>query len=169
MTSPSQARRIDPAEAGRSLYKTDGYAWANQQADLIRAGRFSELDIENVAEEIESVGRSEKSGFVMALARVIQHLLKWDHQPDKRSASWWHSVNTRRVRAAKDLRDNPSFKGVLTEIMQDAFEIAVADAMADTHLSRDTFPAACPYSFIDVMERTLEPVVSAPRRPKSAR
>ena len=151
----SRARRIDPAGAGRSLYKTDGYAWASQQADLIRAGRFGELDIENVAEEIESVGRSEKSGFAMNLARVIQQLLKWDHQPDKRGASWWHSVNTHRVRAAKDLRDNPSCKGVLTEIMQDAFEIGVADAMADTHLSRDTFPPACPDSFVDGMERRI--------------
>ena len=71
-----------------SLYDRDFYAWANEQAALLRAGRLTEADIENIAEEIESMGRSEKRELVGRLAILLQHLLKWQFQPGRRSASW---------------------------------------------------------------------------------
>ena len=70
-----------------TLYDRDFYAWANEQAALLRAGRLSEADIENIAEEIESMGRSEKRDLVSRLTVVLLHLLKWQFQPSHRSNS----------------------------------------------------------------------------------
>lgn len=69
------------AEANTHLYERDFFAWANQQAALLRAGQFAEADIEHIAEEIESMGRSEKRELLSWLATLLMHLLKWQAQP----------------------------------------------------------------------------------------
>jgi Domain of unknown function DUF29 len=86
-----------------SLYDRDFYAWANQQAALLRAGRVTEADIQNIAEEIESMGRSERRELVNCLAVLLQHLLKWQYQPLFRGASWRLTVEEQRYR----LKDPP--------------------------------------------------------------
>lgn len=75
-----------------TLYDQDFYAWANQQAALLRAGRLSEADIENIAEEIESMGRGEKRELVNRLTVLLLHLLKWQFQPSHRGNSWRLSI-----------------------------------------------------------------------------
>jgi hypothetical protein len=102
-----------------NLYDIDIVAWAEQQAELLRAGRFSELDVENVAEEIEDVGRREKRELESRLAVLIAHLLKWQLQPSRRGGSWRGTIKTQRVRIERILRQMPSLKHTLKD--QDFF------------------------------------------------
>jgi len=141
-------------------YEADYYSWAMAQARLLRAGRANEADLENIAEELEDLGRSENRALRSALARVIQHLLKWDHQERMRSASWQISINEHRVRAGQTLKENPGLKPKLDETVAEAYELAVASAMDETDLPRTSFPDRCPYSFDEVMTR---PVPAAAR------
>ena len=78
------------------LYDRDFYAWSRQQAELLRKGRLADADIEHIAEEIESMGRAEKRELISRLTVLLLHLLKWRHQPEKRSPSWEASIRVRR-------------------------------------------------------------------------
>ena len=98
----------------------DFYAWANEQAALLRAGRLSEADIENIAEEIESMGRSERRELVSRLTVLLVHLLKWRYQPDLRGRSWHLTIEQQRFRMQDHLADNPSLKSQLDEMMRTA-------------------------------------------------
>jgi hypothetical protein len=130
-----------------SLYDEDFYAWANEQAALLRAGRFGEADIENIAEEIETMGRSEKRELVNRLAVLLHHLLKWQFQPGLRSNSWRLTVAEQRYRLEDHLRDNPSLKAQLGQAVQDAYRLARVAAERETGLASETFPDECPYSY----------------------
>ena len=137
------------------LYDTDVYSWALEQERLIREGRWDEIDLDNVAEEIESVGKSEHNALESCLARVIQHMLKWDYQEGKRTRSWVGSIDVDRVRATLRLEKNPGLKSELDDIMRSAYRLAVAYARKDTGLSRSVFPESCAYDFEAVMTRTF--------------
>ena len=145
----------EPAPSSSPVYKEDFYSWAFHQARLVREGRLTEIDRVHIAEELEDLGRTERRSLRSALARVIQHLLKWDFQPAKRTASWQNSINVHRVHASQDLRENPGLKFQLDEIVGEAYEVATAYAVEDTGLSRSTFPASCPYTFDVIMTREL--------------
>ena len=88
--APSGSKAIAP------LYERDFFAWANQQASLLRAGQFTEADIEHIAEEIESMGRSEKRELLSRLAILLMHLLKWQAQPMLRGNSWQATIKVQR-------------------------------------------------------------------------
>jgi hypothetical protein len=130
-----------------SLYDLDFYAWANEQATLLRAGRLAEADIENIAEEIESMGRSEKRELINRLTVLMLHLLKWEFQPALRGNSWRLTVEEQRYRLDNHLRDNPSLKAQLEQAMRDAYRLTLVVAERETGLPRSTFPDDCPYSF----------------------
>ena len=84
---PTISGRIDRTMSN-TLYERDFHAWANQQAALLRAGQLSDADIENIAEEIESIGRTQRSELVNRLIVLLVHLMKWRWQPGLRGASW---------------------------------------------------------------------------------
>ncbi len=107
-----------------SLYDRDFYAWANEQAALLRAGRLTEADIENIAEEIESMGRSEKRELINRLAVLLSHLLKWQFQPAFRGNSWRLTIEEQRNRVDDHLGDNPSLKSQLDQAMRTAYRSA---------------------------------------------
>ena len=140
-----------------SLYDADFYAWANQQAALLRAGRINEADIANIAEEIESMGRSEKRELISRLAVLLMHLLKWQFQPGMRSRSWRLTIRTQRRSLKRHLRDNPSLKSQLHEAMTDAFGDATIVAEQETGLEPDIFPAECPWSYDEIIDDTFWP------------
>jgi hypothetical protein len=131
----------------RSLYERDFYAWANEQAELIRSGRFDEADAENIAEEIESMGRSEKRELINRLALLLMHLLKWQAQPMRRAKSWELTIREQRIRLASHLRDNPSLKSLLTEATIEAYELALVEAQRETGLGDEAFPESSPWTF----------------------
>ena len=140
-----------------SLYDRDFYAWANEQAALLRAGNLAAADIANIAEEIDSMGRTEKRELISRLAVLLLHLLKWRHQPERRGASWEVTIRNQRRSLARHLADNPSLKSKLPEAASDAYEDARGEAYAETGLPEATFPAACPWSLDEVMAQDYWP------------
>jgi hypothetical protein len=135
-----------------STYDADFYAWANEQAALLRAGRLSDADIANIAEEIESMGRSEKRALLSRLTVLLLHPLKWRFQPDRRSRSWEVSIANTRDDLTDHLADNPSLKAVLPESMSAAYRRALRTAALETDLPESTFPAGCPWTFEQAMQ-----------------
>lgn len=139
------------------LYDRDFYAWANEQAALLRAGKLDVADIAHIAEEIESMGRSEKRELVNRLAVLLLHLLKWRFQPGLRGNSWRLSVKEQRYRLASHMADNPSLKSKLDDAVADAYRLALVDAERETGLSESTFPAACPWSYAQMIDHDFWP------------
>lgn len=137
------------------LYEVDFHAWANEQAALLRAGRLQAADIAHIAEEIESMGRSEKRELTSRLAVLLTHLLKWDAQPDRRGRSWILTVLEQREEVAEVLHDNPSLRARLDEILADAYRKALLAAQRETSLPGSAFPAACPWTFEQALQRDL--------------
>jgi hypothetical protein len=140
-----------------SSYDRDFYAWANEQAALLRAGKLGEADLAHIAEEIESMGKTEKRELVSRLTVLLLHLLKWRYQPEFRSTSWRLSVEEQRIQVASQLADNPSLKSLLSTAVAESYRLAVIGARRETGLSGDTFPAACPWSFDEMMNDEFWP------------
>jgi hypothetical protein len=140
-----------------ALYEQDFYAWANEQTGLLRAGKLSEADIQHIAEEIESMGKTEKRELANRITVLLSHLLKWQYQPGRRGASWEVTITNQRLDIATHLQDNPSLKSRLPESIADAYRKARGEAYAETGLPKETFPAACPWSFDQMMDENFWP------------
>ena len=140
-----------------SNYDLDFYAWAQEQAALLRAGKFSITDVEIIAEEIESIGRGEKRVLVNRLTVLLSHLLKWKFRPGMRGVSWEATIKAQRLRIDRHLKDNPSLKSKLTEAVADAYNVAIIEAAAETGLAESDFPAACPWAFDQMMKEEFWP------------
>lgn len=142
-----------------TLYDHDFYAWANEQVGLLRAGKLSEADLEHIAEEIESMGKSEKRELISRLTVLLLHLLKWEFQPMRRGASWRLSIANTRDALTDHLADNPSLRSVLEASVETAYRRARRDAALETGLSENTFPTVCPWSFSQMMDENFWPEV----------
>jgi hypothetical protein len=132
-------------------YEVDIIAWANEQARLIRAGRFDLLDIEHIAEELEDVGKSEQRELANRMAVLLAHLLKWQHQPERRGTSWERTIKEQRKRVLLRLEETPSLSGNLgqTRWWVDVWADAVAQAVIETGI--DTFPEECPWAVDEIL------------------
>src|SRR5215207_10115079 len=141
--------RSDPLKKNepRARYDRDLYTWAVEQAALLRSGRVEEVDALNIAEEIDDVGNEQYDKLESALRLILLHLLKWDHQPERRWRSWRASILVQRRHVEKVLRKNPGLKPHIEEAMADGYRIARIEASAQTLLDEDLFPVDCPYSF----------------------
>lgn len=148
------------AEAARvqhrpSIYDLDFYAWAFAQAQRLRRGQFSALDALNLAEEIEDLGNEIYNKLESALRITLMHLLKWDHQPGKRTRSWTLSIRNGRLDVEELLEKHPSLKARLPFALTKAYRRARIEAAAETGLDEDAFPAACPYDLDAIMNRPI--------------
>ena len=134
-----------------SLYNQDFYLWTQEQAALLKAGTLSQLDIENLTEEIESMGKSQKKEMTSRLTILIMHLLKWDYQSGRRGKSWLKTIATQRTEIEILLYDNPSLKHSLPDTILIAYRLAVKQAATETELHIEEFPISCPYSIDKIM------------------
>ena len=132
-------------------YEDDFYAWTQDQAEKLRARRHNEVDWNNVAEEIDSVGGSQKSEVRSRLLVLLQHLLKWQYQPEKRCHSWQSSISERRIHLGGVLTGSPSLKRRPEEALDWAYERARRWASDETGLPIATFPQSCPYAASDAL------------------
>jgi Domain of unknown function DUF29 len=139
------------------LYDRDFYAWSREQAELLRAGKLAEADIEHIAEEIDSMGRTEKRELINRLDVLLLHLLKWRYQPSKRGPSWEASIWVQRDRIAEHLDDNPSLKPLLPQALASAYRFAWREAVAETGLAESTFPGSCPWTVEQVLDDGYRP------------
>ncbi len=142
MNKPS--RPTPPFAPASPPYELDGYGWALAQARLLREHRFEELDIVNIAEEIESVGKSEQKAAESNLKVALLHHLKWEYQPERRSASWSRSIREHLRRFDRLISKNPSLKAHLPEILEEAYLEACFEAAEETGLAEGTFPIEPP-------------------------
>ena len=94
--------------ASRIRYEEDVYGWALEQASLIQAGRFSELDVANLVDEVSDVARREVHELENRLSVLLQHLLQWDYQRKRRSASWARTIREQRRQVSRLLQDSPA-------------------------------------------------------------
>ncbi|MGD9974595.1 MAG: DUF29 domain-containing protein [Desulfatirhabdiaceae bacterium] len=134
-----------------NLYEQDFYQWTIEQANLMRAGALSQLDIENLIEEVESMGKSQKRALESRLTVLIMHLLKWDFQPEYRSNSWKSTIVTQRKEIKRLLRLNPGLNAALHELIPEMYRDAVEIAAAETGMSESSFPETCPYPVERIM------------------
>ena len=130
-------------------YEKDINAWANEQARLLRAGRFDLLDVEHIAGEIEDVGKSEQRELASRMAVLMAHLLKWQYQADRRGASWEKTIKAQRKEISYALDESPSLVPKLQEPrwLDMVWARAVAQAVGETGL--DVFPDECPWAIND--------------------
>lgn len=141
------ARRSGPS------YASDYSAWLQHQIDLMRAGRWAEIDSKHLIDEVQDLGKSEFNGFVSAIEVVLVHMLKWDYQPERRSRSWIASIVEHRRRASQALKDNPSFKSRRADAMMRAYDVATARAAKEADLPIETFPTINPYHWEAITAR----------------
>jgi hypothetical protein len=134
-------------------YEQDFGLWAEQMADLLASGRFSELDIENLVEEVRDLSKRERDRLLSSLRLILHHLLKWDYQPQKRSRSWHNTIGRERNNVSLYLEDSPSLSQYLNEdFLNKMYRVARSDAMRETGLE---FPSTCPYGIEDVLNRSI--------------
>jgi hypothetical protein len=137
----------------KTLYEQDYGLWAEQMADLLESGRFSELDIANLVDEVRDLSKRERDRLLSSMRLIVHHLLKWDYQPQKRSKSWVGTIQRERKNIALYLEDSPSLKRYLTELwLNKMYGVACDDAFGETGL---TFPKVCQYSVSEILERDI--------------
>ncbi|HUQ90087.1 MAG TPA: DUF29 domain-containing protein [Bryobacteraceae bacterium] len=122
----------------------DFHAWAFEQARRLRAGE--PVDADHIAEELETLGKSQEQQFVNHLAVLIQHLLKSEYQPEKATGGWQATIREQRRRIARLLAHNPSLKPKIPDAIAEAYEIAIIFASVGTGIIEDDFPITCQYS-----------------------
>jgi hypothetical protein len=130
-------------------YDTDFHAWAFEQAGKLRAGET--VDRDNIAEELEDLGRKERHQLTNRMAVLLAHLLKWEFQPEKRSPGWTATMKEQRLRIRKLLAEMPSLKTYLDESIVDAYGIALIFASTETRLVEEDFPAECPWTQEEIL------------------
>jgi hypothetical protein len=142
-----------------TLYDQDFHAWTQQQAKLLRSGALQELDIENLIEEIESLGRQERQELENRMGVLLGHLLKWRYQPEARSKSWVYTIKEQRIRIKRLLARNPSLKPYLVQAIAVGYEDGLLLVGKETSLVPDTLPQSCPFSDFEIFEEPdeLEP------------
>jgi acyl carrier protein phosphodiesterase len=133
-------------------YDTDFYAWTQETAQAIRERRWSDLDTENLLEEIESMGKSERRGIGSRLEILLSHLLKRHYQPDEHTRSWDMTIREQRLQISDLFEENPSLRARVEELIQRAYRVARLRAARQSGLAEDAFPVACPWAQEQVLE-----------------
>jgi ribosomal protein L29 len=144
-----------------SDYETDFYRWTQTQATALRVKDFAALDVDNLAEEIESLGRSDRRAIVSHLEGLLLHLLKWREQPQTRGPSWRSTIRHARREIAKLLAESPSLHDYPARQIIAAYRHARQDAADETGHPLATFPEACPWVPEQILDADFWPEVEA--------
>jgi hypothetical protein len=149
----------DSSLTGQSspAYETDFYAWTIEQAKFLQEQKWNCLDIPNLVEEIESLGRQERRELKNRLGILLGHLLKWEFQPQNRSRSWLATIREQRFQVLQLLAESPSLQPKLPEAMETAYQSALNLAVRETSLSYKVFRPECPYSLEQVLDSGFFP------------
>lgn len=144
---------IDAPKKTDIEYEKDFFKWTKSQANLLKKGELEKLDIANLREEIESLGRNDKRSLRSHVIVLLMHLLKQKYQTEGQgnSNSWQSSIlnATREIKFL--IEDSPSLKNELIKIYSDAYENARQDAAIETKLNLETFPEECPWEIEEIL------------------
>jgi hypothetical protein len=138
-------------------YTTDFHLWVQQTAQLLRERRWQEVDVENLIEEVEDLGKSERRGITSQLTRLLLHLLKWQYQPQRRSDSWLDSITDTRTQIELAIKDSPSLSNYPADQLELCYQRACRHAAKQTGMSLSHFPPACPYALAQVLDEDWLP------------
>ena len=140
-----KGKKMSVVPAAKPIYEKDFYKWTHSQASFLKKQEFSKLDIDNLIEEIESLGRSEKRTLRSYLEILLMHMLKVKFQPSMHTVSWDLSIKETSHKAQTTLQENPSLKMQLKDLVKDAYFSARIKAALETGLDEKTFPKKCPW------------------------
>jgi hypothetical protein len=138
-----------------NLYDQDFYLWIETISKQLKAGKFAEIDLANLIEEIESMGKSEKRELKSRLIVLLMHLLKWQYQPEKRSESWRSTITEQRICIELLLEDSPSLQPLLIEIFADCYEKARLKASEKTGIKLNFFPKESPFTLAETLKNSF--------------
>ena len=130
----------------QSLYEKDYHLWLHQTAQQLREGNFHELDLLNLIEEIEDMGKTQKKALRSNLRVLLRHLLKYLYQPEKRTNSWLLTIRKHRKRLLEEFEDSPSLKPYYEQVYEKCYADAREEASDETGLTIDTFPSESPFT-----------------------
>lgn len=136
-------------------YEKDFFAWTVEQGRLLRSGELSAIDIVNIAEEIESLGRGDRRELRRRFAVLLTHLLKWRYQSGARSTSWSGTIREQRRQIELVLDDSPSLRPFVVDALPQAYGDARETAAEETGLAKIAFPAECPFTLDEVLSRSF--------------
>jgi hypothetical protein len=129
-----------------NLYDQDFYVWTMEQADLLRRRKPDWMDWNNVAEELESMGKRDRREIISRLEKLLVRIAKWQWQPEKRSQSWSQTIKEQRKQIALILKDSPSLDNFLRYSLPETWTSATDEAAEETGLPLSTFPDTCPWN-----------------------
>lgn len=155
MEDPLLSRQVVPLK--QNLYETDFYAWTKQQVSLLHRQKWRLLDLPNLIEEVESLGKKQRQELRNRLSILIGHLLKWEYQPTSRSCSWLATIRIQRREVLKLLQENPSLQSELEVILPGAYENSRDLASGETNLPLVTFPPECSYLWVEIVSDRFFP------------
>jgi hypothetical protein len=149
------------------LYDKDFLVWVEATTQLLKQGKLSKLDIKNLIEEVEDLGKRQKQDLKSRLRVLLMHLLKWQYQPDRRSYpefsnewnqnSWARTISTQRDDIQDLLADSPSLYNYLSEVLSESYKKACENASKETNIDLTTFPELCPYTDAQILNKDFWP------------
>jgi Domain of unknown function DUF29 len=145
------------SRSGSDLYEQDFYLWIQTTAALLKQKDFTQLDLEHLIEEIETMGRSEKRALESNVAVLLMHILKYQFQPMRRSHSWRYTIAEHRKRVQKALQESPSLKPYFYEVLSDSYESARNLAVSETGIEFSTFPQEIPFTPDQILDPEFFP------------
>jgi Domain of unknown function DUF29 len=137
------------------LYRLDFHAWCLRVAEMLANGKTGELDTGHLREEIESLAGRDEREVISRMKRILQHLLKLEYQPRKRTKSWEATLANQRGELAALLEQSPSLVGVAERGVGKAYKLARRLAAIETGLTADSFPSECPYTMAQIRDPEL--------------
>ncbi|MBV9388332.1 MAG: DUF29 domain-containing protein [Chroococcidiopsidaceae cyanobacterium CP_BM_ER_R8_30] len=140
-----------------SLYETDFYAWTQETAKALLNRNPENLDWENISEEIESLGRSQKSALTSQMVRLVKYLLKWKYQSSRRFRSWEVTIANARFEIEKLIKDSPSFKSTLQDCVDENYYQAVKEAAIEMCMEKTDLPSKCPFTLQQILDEDYLP------------
>jgi hypothetical protein len=138
-------------------YDRDFYSWINQNVELLREGRLTEVDAEHIAEELESMGKRERRQLRSRLQVLVMHLLKWQYQPEKQSKSWLVTIEHQRDEIEALLLDSPSLRREVEDALETIYPKSLRDACQETGPPKTTFPSSCPFTIEEILNQAFFP------------
>jgi hypothetical protein len=144
----------------KTLYDADFVEWTAHTAELLRQGKFDEIDLEHVVEEIEDMGKSDFKAAQSQLQRMLVHLIKQRIQPERDGASWRVSIVSARREVLREFRFSPSLRRRISDEMEEVYREAVEDALEETNLTDRRadlgIPDRCPFTLSQLLDSPLD-------------
>ncbi|MCK5715866.1 MAG: DUF29 domain-containing protein [Thiomargarita sp.] len=141
-----------------ALYEEDFYCWISDNVQYLRENKLSEIDVEHIAEELESMGKSQQHALISRLSILLMHLLKWQYQPQRRSRSWELTLIEQRHEIVELLEESPSLKHDIDIKIAKSYQKSLIKAERETGIRYTNFPSVCPYLLTQILDDSFYPL-----------